>query len=248
MALMHLNFRSKILMKNTDINIILPDNCEPPFKSIYLLHGLHGDYGSWVQNTSLMQYVRMKNTAVIMPSAGNGFYTDMKFGERYYTYIASEVLEYTRKILPLSQKTEDTFIAGASMGGYGAVKIALKNPDIFFAAASLSGCLDIESIARLNDPMSKTMLYLIMGNAGDLSENEENVIYLAKKLASTGKRLPGLYQIIGTEDFLYKDNLAFKKAVEPIWHNYTYEESKGAHTWDFWDKYLPKAIDFFLEN
>lgn len=248
MAFIHLNFRSKVLMRNTDVNVILPDNANPPFRTLYLLHGLHGDYSSWMRNTNIEQYVKTHNLAVVMPSAGNGFYADMKFGERWYTHIAGEILEYTRKIFPLSRNRNDTFIAGASMGGYGAVKIALKNPSVFCAAVSMSGCLDIESIARSDDPMNKALLHLIIGDNADLSKSEENVIYLAKKLAESGADKPKIYQIIGKSDFLYKNNIAFKNAVEPLWDFYRYDESSGAHTWDYWDSYIPNMLDFFLEN
>lgn len=248
MAFIHLNFRSKTLMQNTDLNIILPDAQNPPFKTLYLLHGLHGDYSVWVRNTSLEQYVKNYNLAVVMPGVGNSFYTDMKFGSPYYTYVSDELIRYTRKIFPLSDKREDTFVAGASMGGYGAVKLALKNPDTFCAAASLSGCLDVESIAHSNDSLTKSLLYLIMGNTSDMSESEENVIYLAKQLISSdAPNLPRIYQVVGTEDFLYENNQIFKRAVEPIWKNYKYDETPGAHTWDFWDKYIPKMLDFFFE-
>lgn len=247
MAFIQINFRSKVLMQNTNVNVILPDNSEPPFKTLYLLHGLYGDCSAWIRNTCIEQYVKNYNLAVVMPSADNSFYTDMKFGGRYYTHISHEIIEYTRKIFPLSTNRSDTFIAGASMGGYGAVKIALKNPDIFCAATSLSGCLDIESIAQSDDPMNKALLYLIMGNVKDLSESEENVIYLAKKLAASGKSKPAIYQIVGCEDFLYQNNLAFKNSIEPIWDCYKYEESHGAHTWDFWDKYIPKMLDFLFK-
>lgn len=247
MAFIQLNFRSQVLMQNTNVNVILPDNTEPPFKTLYLLHGLYGDYSAWIRNTSIEQYIKTYNIAAVMPSAENSFYTDMKFGGRYYTYISNEIVEYTRKIFPLSSKREDTFIAGVSMGGYGAVKLALKNPDVFCAAASLSGCLDIESIAKSNDRLNRSLLFLIMGNVKDLSKSEENVIYLAERLADSEKKKPGIYQVVGREDFLYENNLVFKNAVEPIWGNYKYEESSGAHTWDFWDKYIPKMLDFFLK-
>ena len=97
MAFIQLNFRSQVLMQNTNVNVILPDNTEPPFKTLYLLHGLYGDYSAWIRNTSIEQYIKTYNIAAVMPSAENSFYTDMKFGGRYYTYISNEIVEYTRK-------------------------------------------------------------------------------------------------------------------------------------------------------
>ena len=147
--LLHCSFKSPILRRNTDINVILPTPREEGqvlttgWPVLYLLHGMHGDYNSWVYNSNIIRYAEDHGVAVVMPSALNSFYQDMVHGERFFTYLTEELPQYIQTLFPVSKKREDTFIAGLSMGGYGAYLLALSRPDLYSAAASLSGALDM---------------------------------------------------------------------------------------------------------
>ena len=114
------------------------------YRVLYLLHGLGGDRTSWIRNTRIETHVRDTNVAVVMPQVEHGFYTDMASGQSYFTFVAEELPRYLSSILPLSSRREDTFVCGASMGGYGAFKLALTHPGRFSRAAALSGALDIQ--------------------------------------------------------------------------------------------------------
>ena len=98
------------------------DNVTEDIPTLWLLHGMHGDRNSWMNGSAIVRHARARGIAVVMPSAENSFYTDQKYGFKYYTFIAKELPEYLRKILPLSKKREKNYIAGLSMGGYGAFK------------------------------------------------------------------------------------------------------------------------------
>lgn len=161
MALIHCSFFSRTLMENTDLNIIIPTfdsadlfnpkdhHPEHGFKTLYLLHGMYGNYADWERYTGIEAYAQAKNLAVIMPSAANSFYTDMAHGNKYYTYITEELPVFAKSLFPISDTREDTFIAGLSMGGYGAWKIALNHPERFSYAASLSGAVDINTVYKM---------------------------------------------------------------------------------------------------
>lgn len=244
MSFLTCSFKSEILGKGTTFNAILPDTRKPPFRTLYLLHGLSDDYSTWQRRTSIERYAEEKGIAVMMPDAERSFYCDMKYGYRYYTFLIEEFLPYTRKMFPLSHERDDTFIAGLSMGGYGAVKLALRNPNIFGGAASLSGCLDIESLIKNN--LESHDIACIFGEIPDVSESPENVIYLAKKLAEQSEK-PKIYQACGTEDFLYRDNQTFRLVMENLDYTYCYEEGSGEHTWSFWDEYIRPAIHFLFK-
>ncbi len=244
MAFLSCDFSSQVLGTDTTISVVLPENTEGKFKTLYLLHGLSDNHSDWMRRTSIERYACEKGIAVIMPDGGRSFYTDMKYGPKYYTYITEELPEICRRFFNLSDRREDNFIAGLSMGGYGAFKIALKNPDKFVAAASLSGVLDIEKRVKITDWNSD--MFLIMGENFDLSQSCENVMYLAKELDKKGGIKPRLYQACGTEDFLYEDNITFKNMIETLRFDYKYEEGPGEHCWVFWDEYIKKAIEFFL--
>lgn len=117
---------------------------ENQFPTLYLLHGMSDDHTAWQRFTAIERHVSHLNLAVVMPTTHLGWYTDMEYGNRYWTYPTQELPGICRSFFHgMSDKREDTFIAGLSMGGYGAFKAALGAPETFCAGASLSGALDI---------------------------------------------------------------------------------------------------------
>lgn len=241
MAFLKCTFNSASLGKSENFNAIIPEGFEENSKALYLLHGLSDCCEAWCRYTSIERYAEERGIVVIMPDAARSFYADSVHGENYYTYISKELPEYTRKLFKLSSKKEDTFIAGLSMGGYGALKIALRNSEYFGGAASLSGVLDI--VARDEDKTWETDFKRIFGDTHDLSESCEDVMYLAKNLRGTK---PRIYQACGTEDFLYEDNIRFRSLIENLGFDYKYDEGPGSHDWAFWDAYICRAIDFLI--
>jgi Predicted esterase len=246
MANITCNFHSQALEMDAHFNVIIPDQVPDSdnIRTVYLLHGLSDDATCWQRLTSVERYARERGIAVIMPGAARSFYCDMKFGPKYYTHVAKEVVEYTRRLFKLSTEREDTFVAGLSMGGYGAFKLALKDPATFGAAVSFSGAVDMEARVRANSEFEG--LNLIWGDKPDLKSSNDDLFDLAQKLEESGSTKPRMYQICGTEDFLYEDNIRFKNFMQTKSFDYKYVESPGAHTWGFWDQYLPSALDFLL--
>ena len=142
---LHCDFHSPVLRRNTHINVILPTpgetgkKVQQNMKVLYLLHGLHGDETSWLQFSNIARYADEAGIAVVIPGVGNSFYQNMAHGEDFFTYITEELYEFVQALFPVSKKREDTFIAGLSMGGYGAWYLALACPEKFSATASFSG-------------------------------------------------------------------------------------------------------------
>src|SRR5213080_4930690 len=122
---------------------------EPP-PVLYLLHGLSDDDTIWLRRTSIERYVAPLGLAVVMPQVHRSFYTDQASGGNYWTFLSEELPELVGTLFRVSQRREDTFVAGLSMGGYGAVKWALRQPDRFAAAASLSGGLDVAALSQVD--------------------------------------------------------------------------------------------------
>ncbi|MBE7054378.1 MAG: esterase family protein [Ruminococcaceae bacterium] len=248
MAFMQCSFKSEVLGQDVCFNAIIPQNVTDNIKSIYLLHGLSDNHSNWSRFTSVESYVRNKGVAVFMPNVDRSFYTDMKYGRNYYTYISDEFIKYTRQVFKLSTKREDTFIAGLSMGGYGAFKIALRNPDIFSAAASFSGVLDIVNRLSTETAWEKEKM-LIVGENPDFNGEyaKEDLKYLLENFDKNAPKVR-LYQSCGTEDFLYEDNQNFRKWIKNTDFEHEYHEGPGGHEWKFWDKHIEKAIEFFLKG
>ncbi|MNJ39588.1 Diacylglycerol acyltransferase/mycolyltransferase Ag85A precursor [compost metagenome] len=213
-----------------------------PFPTLYLLHGLSDDDSIWLRRTSIERYVSELGLAVIMPQVDVSFYTDMNAGKRYWTFISEELPYICRSFFPLSERREDTFVAGLSMGGYGAFKLALRKPDVFSAAASLSGALDV-SVNRIDEvrrSIDDQSLYRhIFGPQGP--QGTEDDLFKLLETADP-ETAPRLFQCCGTEDFLYDDNIRFRDACIEAGFELTYEEGPGAHDWAYWDARIQDVL------
>jgi S-formylglutathione hydrolase FrmB len=185
------------------------------------------------------------NLAVIMPSVHLSFYTDMAHGGKYWQFISEEVPAVVHDLFPLSTKRADTFVAGLSMGGYGALKLALTYPERYAAAASLSGAVDIREVVKGHgDPSDEIWLAGMRNVFGDLKSvpgSQNDLFTLAEKVSKSAVK-PRLYQCCGREDFLYADNLRFRDHIQGLSLALTYEEAHGEHNWAFWDKMIQNVL------
>lgn len=248
MALIHLDFFSKALGMGTQLEVILPENREQKkYPVLYLLHGMTDDHTTWQRNTSIERYAEEKGVAVIMPAGHLGWYTDMKCGLPYYTYVSREVPKVCRRFFScISRRKEDNFVAGNSMGGYGALKLALLNPDTFGAAASLSGAFDPAATAEMErDQFYPSLWEDIFGPAKGIAGSDNDLFAVAKRLADKGISRPKLYMWCGTEDVLRGQNREMKHYLEKLGYDLTYKESAGDHSWKCWDSQIEDVLNWF---
>lgn len=252
MALLTCNFYSESLGLSTSMNVILPQQTQSqigldnvkrpgPHKTLYLLHGLSDDDTIWVRRTSIERYAAAYGIAIVMPQVHRSFYTDMAYGEKYWAFISEELPKLARSFFPLSDKREDNFAAGLSMGGYGAFKLALRRPDLFSAGASLSGALDIASMVESPNNPRSGLLHTVFGDQ-KVRGSEDDLLFLLDRVAKSNAPAPKLYQCCGTEDFLYADNQTFKKAADRSGLDFTYEEGPGEHEWGYWDRMIQQVL------
>ena len=221
------------------------------FQTLWLLHGGGGDCGDYVRNTAIELFTRKHKLAVIMPEVGNSFYSDMPDGGKYYTYVSKELPEMLRKYFPLSDKREDNFIAGLSMGGFGAAKIAFNNPQNYAAVGLMStgpmGPHQLAEIAPGGRPNSR--FNPIFGGLDKIPGSINDIWHVLKTATDKKIELPAIYNCCGTEDFCYETFCKFKEFAAEIGLPVKHEEGPGGHTWEFWNEYLPKIIDWLpLKN
>jgi len=251
MAFIQCDFFSEVLGLSTSMNVILPQNTSNQIgmegrsfskkhPTLYLLHGLSDDHTIWSRRTSIERYVAPLGLAVVMPAVHRSFYTDMANGYAYWTFISEELPAIARSFFPLSDAREDNFVAGLSMGGYGAFKLALRCPEKFSAAASLSGALDVSKLAERGGKE----FYNIFGNLEKLKGSDNDLFYLAEKVAKSNQPKPALFQCCGTEDFLYEDNIRFRDWAKELGLDLTYEEEPGTHEWGYWDKKIQRVLEW----
>jgi S-formylglutathione hydrolase FrmB len=249
MAFIQCDFYSDVLQISTSMNVILPQGTRTQIGMegranmdkhpvLYLLHGLSDDHTIWHRRTSIERYVSELGLAVVMPAVNRSFYADMAHGPKYWTFISEELPQLARSFFPLSSEREYNYVAGLSMGGYGAFKLALRCPQQFAAAASLSGAMDISVMYSLSaDEYGK-----IVGDPNEVRGSENDLFYLAETIAASDAPKPMLYQCCGTEDFLYEDNVRFLKHTQQLGLPVTYEEEPGTHEWGYWDRKIQNVL------
>ncbi|MFA7230053.1 MAG: alpha/beta hydrolase family protein [Victivallaceae bacterium] len=254
MALIQCNFHSDALGMASEINVILPQPAKTAigvdavpdkktFPVLYLLHGLSDDNTIWCRRTSIERYATAAGLVVVMPNGQRSFYADMAAGGKFWTYLSEELPDIVKAFFPVSHKREDTFAAGLSMGGYGALKLALRCPEKFAAAASLSGVADVFRFAKLYDtPQWRQEMINIFGNPENIPGSMNDLFFLSSQLAGKNIEKPKIFQCCGTEDSLYADNLKFREHMRRLDFEYHYQEAPGCHEWGFWDRYIQDVI------
>lgn len=239
--LIHQKMTSKYLELDTDVYIIRPDVVKEDNVSIlYLLHGYWGDYSNWVRYTRIEKYVADKNMIVVMPSGLNMFYTDTHSWYAYFKYLTEELPAIIRETYRLDIKRENTFIAGLSMGGYGALK-AILSTNIYAKGASFSGALDINKFKETIAPTRRGPIETIFSKEVRKEDDLYHLLTLQKDKDIS------LYVSCGLEDPLLSHSRKFKDALKKTNIKHVYSETPGNHTWDFWDQEIKEALKFFLE-
>ena len=254
MAFMESHFYSESLGMCVSANIILPqatrsqiglkglgspDGCPV----LYLLHGLSDDHSIWLRRTSVERYASEYGIAVVMPCAHRSYYSDTAGGLRYWEYISRELPEFINATFRFSRKPEDTYVAGLSMGGFGAMKLALNCPGKFAAAGGFSNAIGPCELAE-HIPSLKKEFDNLFGSLGNVPGSINDLYAMADKAVRDKAVLPRLYLECGTEDFLWKENLRFKEHLERLNIPFTWKERPGQHGWDFWDVCIQNFLRF----
>lgn len=265
MAVLSINYFSKALSKAAEFQMVFPNDLPPEMtvnnpayhrgmKTFYLLHGFSGNSKDWLMGSSIQDVAVKYNLAVVMPSGDNSFYLDGKgTGRAYGKFVGEELVEYVRNTFHLSDKKEDTYIGGYSMGGFGAIHTGFAYPETFGGIFALSSALIIHAIKGIQegfeDGMADYDYYrYIFGNLDVVEDSRNNPEVLVKDLLANKVNTPRLYMACGTEDFLIENNREFHQYLKgKNFKDMRYEEGKGAHDWGFWDAYLEPAVSWLLD-
>lgn len=228
--------------KHVQANVLLP-NGKGPFPVFYLLHGLSDDYSIWHRRTSIERYVEGKPLIVVMPDGFRGFYTNNNDGPAYFDYMTNDLVNFIDHTFPTKRSRSARCIGGLSMGGYGAMRIALGRPDLFCSVNSHSGALMRGSRKKIDPAESEFIRIFGKSPAG----TDHDLIELARRVKKNGP-LPKILLDCGTEDFLLESNRSYTKALTDLAIPHTYQEFPGDHNWGYWDLHVREAIDFHCKN
>jgi S-formylglutathione hydrolase FrmB len=243
------HFFSESLALSVSAHVLVPQTFAKKrtlHPALFLLHGLSDDHTMWMRRTSIERYAAERNLAVVMPAVGRSFYQDMAAGPRYWTYLSEELPAIMRRFFPLSEKRADNFAAGLSMGGYGALRLALAHPEKFAAAASFSGALDyvrrMRDSGRPRSRISRAEWDAIAGPGASAAGTPSDLHFLARRVASRRGPKPALWLSCGTEDELLGDTRALHEHLGTLGWRHHHEESPGGHDWAYWDGQIKSAI------
>ncbi|MDR0641714.1 MAG: hypothetical protein LBG07_04555 [Treponema sp.] len=264
MALMEVDFYSEVLGLQNQAFVILPQKesgvgiqgggtKKDRYPVLWLLHGASDDHTIWLRRTSIERYVASLGIAVIMPNAHLSSYVNMAHGQRYQDFFTTELPKIMGEFFALSDRREDNWVAGLSMGGAGALSLGLSRPDVFSAI----GCFSAGNLnMRAGRPpglrkSGKAPRDIAVFGVEDRTQLKGNIDYdcfaKAEAAIASGKALPRIFHCVGTEDFLY-DNAKltadwFKAHPQ---FNYEFHEGSGAHTWEFWDDWVQRFLAWLL--
>lgn len=247
--LLNIDLYSNELKRSTQVCVLLPEGeSDAPCKTLWLLHGLTDDHTAWTRYTSVERYAREHRLAVVMPNADRSWYTNTAYGVNYFNFIADELPALCRRhFRGLSEAREDNLVAGLSMGGYGALKLALCRPEQYGACISLSGALDITRKGRpCNLAEWQSIFGYDLASPDDLGGGEHDLFALAQNNRNEGHRFPEIALWCGLSDSLMRTNRDFDRHLTALGVAHTYEESEGDHSWRWWDFHLQRLLDRIL--
>lgn len=233
----HVTVKSRALGRRADVTVYIPPDGDGPFPLVVLLHGVYGSHWNWTssgrahETAARLERQGLLPFALAMPS--DGLWGD---GSAYSRIGSEDFATWVRDEVPAIAAMVDSrvdvnrmCIAGLSMGGFGAVRLAAENPGLYRAAAGLSSVTDISNLEASVEEGSaryelshRTLLSAIQEADG----------------------LPPLYMACGREDHLLPGNRALHEALLAASIPHTYEEFDGAHTWDFWTEHLADVLRF----
>ena len=267
MAWLQVNFFSNCLMRSVPLNVLIPAEYPVPpgaplpeirlFKTLYLLHGYHGNCNDWLLGADVQSLSLEFSIAIVMPSGCNDFYVDAPNGSNNMSrFISDELVDFTRRLFPLSNRREDTILGGLSMGGYGTLYNCFAHSEVFGHGIALSapGFLERKRLDSVSEEpnfmgISRGFYREVFGEDIDsLPDSPMNPRIAASILRESGRPVPNMYIACGYNDMLKYDNRRLCKALDEIGIPYFYEEGPGTHEWSFWNPYLCRGLEHIITD
>lgn len=249
MALIQFTYVSNVLLRSVPVQVILPaDKLTPEgeympikkYKTLYLLNGLWGSHVDWVSGTRIQRWAEERDLAVVMPAGENSFYVDRPgFHTEYGKWIGQELVEITRRMFPLSDKREDTFIGGLSMGGFGAMRNGLAYHETFSRIIALSPALHL--FEGEPEPFASFLCREPEKEWEAVKNSDANPRWLLQNIRGDK---PHVYLACGDKDDLLPATKLYRGLLTKAGFQIHYVEDEGGHEWDYWDRHIRLALDW----
>jgi S-formylglutathione hydrolase FrmB len=249
-VLRDVTFHSAALKRDMQYRVILPANLAAGKKLlvVYLLHGGGGGFHDWSNASDVAHYAE-QNLMLVMPEGDSSYYTNSaeRLDDRYEDYIINDLIADVEGRLPAASGRSNRAIVGLSMGGFGAVKIALRHPELYVFAAGLSPALDVPSrpfsIKRVQQWRAHSSIF---GPWGSPTRNENDPFVLAR--SADPAKTPYLFLTCGEQEGLLPTNRAFAALLEKRHFQYEFHTTRGDHDWNQWNSWLPSVFECLFEH
>lgn len=250
---------SPAMKKNLKAAVTTPSSYQlgsEKYPVVYLLHGGSGAFSDWHQKVTepglVERMAEEYNLIIVTPGVGpSSYYFDspMLDSVRYETYITAELIPHIDQAFRTLAKKESRAITGLSMGGHGAIMLSAKHPELFIAAGSMSGVMNIDTrLWKVNDE------FRVLRQQGQQDMLGQDLNYDAPTFSNftavglaDRMKTNGLALIIdcGVDDFLLETNRQIHQLLLENETPHEYIERPGAHTWPYWTAALPVHLLFF---
>jgi putative tributyrin esterase len=245
---------SAALGRTMKYRVLLPEAYDSSLRRypvLYLLHGLGGDYRDWTMRANLAEYTRALPLIVVMPDAENQWYTNAADGSaRFEDYISTDLpADVVQKFRTINSRYGRA-VAGLSMGGYGALKLALKRPGAFSVVGAFSGAYEVTRHGQLEKRIGAAeseRMAKIFGPVESQTRKDNDVFALAAAMKPAGA--PYVYIDCGIADNTLIDaNREVVAALHKAGVAYEYHEVAGGHTWDYWDRRIREFLPILMKK
>ena len=260
MAFINGTFYSTVMEQEVMLDLYIPrdegkDGLTELNGVIYFLHGMGSSQKRFREFTATNRYCMDNKLAIVYVSAPMSFYSDMKYGLKYYTYITEELPKFLKANYNLDFPREKTFLSGLSMGGYGTLKIGLNNPDKFGAIAPFSAPTNLKQMKETmkDQPRESLSTFInVYGEDLEMTDMDDPWALIKKVSELPADKQPRIRLMCGKQDelaYIYKQNVEFNKYAKDLpLADYKFMSWTGGHEYMFWDRAMLHAVAFFLEN
>ncbi len=243
MAYLDVHFWGETLGRECSMIVVLPDRKHPPRRNLpvlYQLHGLTDDESAWMRATAIERHIRELPLVLVLPDGGRGFYTDSPNGDAWETHFVKDVVGFVERFFPVRRERGGRAIGGASMGGYGAMKIALRRPGMFASVAAFAGAYEFGHTLRHDTPEFRRIL-------GDrMAGGPDDLFSVADRCPP--RKAPAILMNCGVDDNLLDSSRMLHRHLRKRGIRHAYREGPGEHHSATWDRLLPAAVAFHWKH
>ena len=243
-------FHTSALQRNTPYRVILPRSIPSGSKLpvVYLLHGGNGSFHDWSNNTDVARFAE-RGLILVMPDGDESWYTNSaeRPQDRYEDYVTQDLVIDVESRFPAARGRANRAIMGISMGGFGAVKLALRHPDLYVFAGGLSSALDAPgrpfSIARIRQYRHYRSIF---GPVDSASRRDNDPFVLARLVDPV--KMPYFFLTCGDKEGLLATNRSFAQILGQRHFPYEFHIVPGGHEWKQWNARLDGVFSGLLDH